>query len=608
MDFIINKNDCRPRCLPTNIGKFPNSPVNRFGQVCTKPAKSELERYYFEQHLKQQEQKFQQQSKSRRHSLSDSQSNISYPIEDLMETNCIEQNTKIVEGERYFKFISTYVNLNSNCRLTNEKIIIRQVTELKKVVQELPPTQAINPKFQPKCTLPNNPTGNIISVYNTGGEIVTAIRDGSYLDCGQVPKPVCQSCQNPVNNSCICLINDIERLKSVDSDPITEKKIDQIMANKIKQNADKIVEQMTQEPDYMGYENLFDQIKVQSGIKTDNMPACSPCDNNLIQIKPPKPIDSRLKNNNTSNLGGLESPEYIEETLFCLDQSEINNRFIFKLDRKYTNVKIVKLISSCFPIYDTIINQYNNQIIFQLQRDDELILTPDKSSIWTYQIPEGNYTLDQLAEQIQIDINTLTGTDAFLIQRNYIRNQFKITTLEPYTFTWEFDTSLLDNHRSLYQMLGFSSSIQSDFTDIFSNNNRIRLKIDDYVLIKVKSFEKCSNNQNQLYDCITKDYYFNKITFQCQGDNICQVYDQHLDIETVFDNSNVEFEYLDLIIVNQDGLPINLNNNIFNFTIQIVEYSDRITGQMLNTRRGVIDYTSITHGTVQQFTQNQANN
>ena len=102
-----------------------------------------------------------------------------------------------------------------------------------------------------------------------------------------------------------------------------------------------------------------------------------------------------------------------------------------------------------------------------------------------------------------------------------------------------------------------------------------------------------------LYDCMTRDYYFNKVVLKQTTMGVCQ--DRHLDMEMIYDNSDGMFEFMDISFYNQDGLPIDFGDCDFSLSLHIVEYQDRLVGQNFNTKRGFIDYTSVTRSVVQKL-------
>jgi len=193
--------------------------------------------------------------------------------------------------------------------------------------------------------------------------------------------------------------------------------------------------------------------------------------------------------------------------------------------------------------------------------------------------------------------------DPFSYDLDQITGSLSIKTCEPYTFTLRFGDGTEVNNRCLHKMLGFTHYEQNNFIDSWENDSKFNLCLDELLLIKANN----STELNTVYDCNTKDYYFNIINlrpWKLIGTTISSdgsgslikptVYDRHLYLESVIDNSDLDFNYLDFSFYNEQGQPINLDRLDIKLVIQIIEYSDRLVGQNINTRRGIVDYTSIT--------------
>jgi hypothetical protein len=586
------------------------------------------------EHLKREQKKFSQERLFKRQRpdsaerSNSSQTSCSLPVDDLLETNALietNQPDKPLQ-ERYFKFIASYVNLNSSCRITEETITTREVTSVKAIneteigLTNMSSVGGVSTRPRTKNELGGGvliaTRDDVLVASATGGEEVTVIREGSFVPKDRlrpsvaaplgeeiVAVDVCREvCPNHQTTSCPCEVNDRERLKALPARPARQSRyiseeVDRVAAHQIVENVANAKNDFQTDRAFMGREELLSTVNLESGQDGTRLVPPTECDSSLVlglgrnDARP-----ARQKMNNTQPVGGLLPPRIGEQTIICVGNNE-TNRFLFQLDRRYNNVKSVKIISSTVPIYDTIINRNNNRIVFQIQKENEILTNQEGSEIWEYSIPIGNYTVSQLGQIIQEDINALLSEvgqteEVFQLEINELRNRFEIKTIDPFTFNWEFVTEVT-NCRSLYQMLGFDQPKQSEFTDSFGNSSFFRLKLDDYVLMKVKGM-------NQLYDCLTKTQHFNKIVLRQEGINPV-AFDQHLDLEAVFDNSEGSFEFLDVSFVNQDGQPVDFDECDFSMTLAIVEYADRLVGQNFNTRRGFIDYTSVTRNTVQKL-------
>lgn len=330
-----------------------------------------------------------------------------------------------------------------------------------------------------------------------------------------------------------------------------------------------------------------------------------------LNFCPPPPLPKGpLRYNNTRTLNGLIyclPEEFTTKTVGCE-----NNRLIVELDRRYQNVKIVKLVTSIVPYYDTIINCFNNQISFQLQDDCDRLINSSGNDKWNISLPVGNYSIETLLERMIKLMNAsvmeivcecegaqIKVENPFYYEFDQLTGSIAIKTQEPYTFKLAFGDGDTENCRCLYRMLGFCNFEQDIFVDCWENDGHIDLCLDEFVLMRSNT----SQELNTVYDCNTKGYYFNILNLR-PWDNYEKIYekryskavlqDSHLTyLESIIDNSDLHFDCLDFSFFNELGQPISLERLDPKFVIQIVEYSDRLVGQNLNTRRGVVDYTSV---------------
>lgn len=538
----------------------------------------ELDNYYLSNHLSIENSKFDKCNKKKTKSkvLLDSDDD-SFSVDDLIETNGIDecqqnqQSTKCDKDAetRYVKYVSSYVNLNSASSSIREVVMIREVEEVKNI-NTMVCCDDIDVLVNKDKHIS---TGSRIKIIATSdGQVFPKLRG---LGVNSKSTSICNEiCQQHQSRPCICDLDDKTRW----SKPISQ-------AAEIVANSNDI----TLEPNdiaFIGRDNLRYQVEQE---KSYRIPP-KLCDENLVLgIEPDNNNKSRPHRfNNTKSLGGLGYYKSELQTTRCIEPDQINT-FIFKLGKRYINVKSIKLISSVIPFYDTIINNYNNRIYFQIQNVDEILLNLDGSDLWQYDIPIGNYNVSDLGYIIQEDINQLVGKDVINITVNTMRNKFIINSIGDYTFTWEFVVTI-DNFRSLYQMLGFSEPKHDTFTDIFANSNNFNLKLDDYIYVSIDGF-------NQLYDTFTQSYYFNQIKLN----NLCDK-KQYLDLETILTDAESNFDELIVSFNNQWGQPVDFKKNEFSLVLIVVEYIDRLICQNYNTRRGTTDYTSITrNGFVQKL-------
>jgi len=613
MSATIRKSDCyRPR-------RGPDCP--KFGRDSL-GFNAELDRFYLNQQIRRRREQYEQKRRQGQRDsdldIDGSESECSIPADDLLTTNRIDTNEpQKIHESRFFKFMTTTVLLNSNSRIFGESQFHLETETVRNINPQEP--EVVVPSRPPRPVRNNNITttrDDVLVAATVGGEPVTAIREGDFVRAlpepvrPDPPVPTCEDLCPPTPSmpapDCVCDIDDTVRLGQPRTTRpearLRSKIVDAAIANQIAENTQNSTNDPLIDRTYMGREQLLAQVHQESGQPSTQLVPPLECDPALVlglsanRNNLNKPPPRRF--NNTSSLGGLKPPKIVQTDLFCVSDSEFH-RFMFKLDRRYSNVKSVKLVSSAIPQYDTIINPQNNQIIFQILRDGSALINRGTGSdIWEYSIPIGNFTPTQLGRLIQEDVNNLILREAdlaeppFEIRVDELRNRFEIRTEDPYTFSWEFVVTA-DNSRSLYQMLGFSEPKQVNYTDQFVNQRPFRLKTDDYVLVEIVGM-------NQMFDSLTKSYYFNRVFLSAAGDACA--FDRHLDIETVFDNAEGHFEYIDARFFNQDGQPIDFGRTEFSLVINIVEYADRLMGQNLNTRRGFIDYTTVSKYQVQKLT------
>lgn len=576
----------------------------------------EINKYYFEKHLKRESNRFDIENKKTKDI--DNYSDLSLPIDDLLETNGISdikgksnkntdnKNIDDPNAQRYTKFVSSYIHLNSSNRIMDGEYesVLNTITIVSASETEFkPPSPIAVVKQYPKTCYNGGTQLNCdatVSTVTTGGRTINMIMDGK---TAPTPKPVC-GCLVPVKPNHDCPFdgndNDDTRLTKTF---LTDKEQDRLIAQRIIKLGKIYNASSEMNKDYLGYESIRDQVLVQSNLDIPAIVPPTDCDPTIVRVS------SKLCDNFSNTplyipkytpqmIGGIRG-ETVVQQVKSVTNNEFN-RYLFKLDRRYNNIKLIKMVSCIMPIHDYIINTYNNQIIFQIQHNNELLIG-NNNTLWEYYIPIGNYDANSLATVIETDINQLIKSiyknepDVFSIKVDRLRNKFTITTIEDYVFTWRFVVDG-DNERALYKMLGFEHSSQSTFVDQFTNLYPFNLKTNDYLLVKLEGY-------NTLYDCVTNDKYFNLIKqkYNNCSENSTSIMDRHLNIETVNESSGGFFEYADFKFYDQWGRPLNFMNRDFSIVLLVVEYFDQVNGFNSNTRRGVIDNTSVTKGLIQKL-------
>lgn len=576
----------------------------------------DINKYYFDKHVKMENNKFNIENNKKKDI--DNYSELSIPVDDLLETNGISdvnnqnqplsndnKNSSESNTHRYTKFVSSYIHLNSSCRIMDGEYesVLNTTTIVSASETEFKPEspKAVVHPYPKVCTNGGTQLNCDVNVSNVtiGGRSINVFRNDK---TAPIQKPIC-SCLIPDKHAdgCPFIEGDLSRLSK---STLTEKEKDRVIAHHIIKYGKNYNASSEFDKDYIGYESLRDQLLVESNI---NKPAIVPptdCDPSIIRVTSNicnnfSYTSTYLQKYSPLMIGGIKGETVVQQTK-CVNNSEFN-RYLFKLDKRYSNIKLIKMVSCVIPIHDYIINTYNNQIVFQIQSNGELLTDNNNQTIWEYNIPIGNYDATNLASVMEFDINQLiksnysTELDIFQIKVDQLRNKFSILTIDGYTFTWRFVVNG-DNERTLYRMLGFEHSSQSTFVDQFTNLHPFNLKTNDYLLVKLEGY-------NTLYDCVTNDRYFNLI--KQKYSNCCatttSIIDQHLNIETVNEYSSGIFEYADFKFYDQWGRPLDFMNREFSIVLLVVEYYDQMNGFNSNTRRGVIDNTSVTKGLIQKL-------
>jgi len=286
------------------------------------------------------------------------------------------------------------------------------------------------------------------------------------------------------------------------------------------------------------------------------------------------------------------------------------NSYALYLDKAYTNVKSICIISSEIPNTDTTINANNNHITFQLidrslppptEEDPykQNIKTSEGLTKWEVYLPLGNYNMSELVAQMDLIINTMifgeTGLpNMFTIVADEITGTFEITTTDPYAFTWNFNPNPNLKWRNLYQMLGFRDSAVKAYTTSFNNLvgttigpvvmkkpfRAFRLRKSDVVWLQL-------NNYETIYDTLTKCKYFCKF-------NLDNVEDWQFAFDTFTPSIQVFVDIpipvlnkVDVRLYDEVGMPYNFNGIDHSFTLEITHHIDRLMGTDYSSRRGV---------------------
>ena len=542
----------------------------------------DLSHFYLNQHIKKEQLRSQNKQRIKKSASLVGGGDSAYE-DDLLFTNSIHSNpigAKV--PTRYFQFTSTHINMNSNSRIVSEFIKTTQISE---VISLVPKTEIIPTPQVPIST----------NIDASDRYVVKASTSSGY----DVPKVA--------STYCNIIIDDAGAEDNIDDQSLQPPKQGSdycaTVANQILDNLRRNESTVDQDTSFLGQQSVLEQIYRQSNLPTPNPMILTSDSQYLVKTRfVPKVYTTVNRNEHAISIGGLRAPETVEHQSICVTDDNLN-RYVFQLDRKYTNIKMVKIVSSNFQQFDYIINNQNNEITFQIKDGDDIIKTLNGDDTWTYRLPIGNLNVTDIASIMEEDINSTIKSetngkysDVFHVKVDTRRNIFDITTIEPFTFTWQF-VNTNNNFRSLHQMLGFSEPKQSNFGDSFRNNEQFNLRLSDYMLIESKH-----SALNQVYDSYTQKYYFNIIHLP----NTPTIKNEHVDIETVIENSNLSIDHFDIQFFDQWGNALFFGNKEFAITILVVEYTDKLTDVGINTKRGIADTSSISRVQISQLGQSSS--
>jgi hypothetical protein len=316
--------------------------------------------------------------------------------------------------------------------------------------------------------------------------------------------------------------------------------------------------------------------------------------------------------------GDIAEP-LIAEPIDASDASYVNqnplniypypNSYAISLNKAYTFVKSIKIISSEFPNTDTIINYTNNHITFQLidtsiptdESKSQNVVTSTGSIDWDIYIPYGNYKLDQLIDTIQTHIDNMLLGEADLkniltINASNMNGIIDITVIDPYVFKWNFNANEQLRWRNLHDMLGFKNSYMPAYSTHFSNtitkkygHNTLRVPYKNVNLKKSNIIWMQLNNYETIYDTYTKNYYFCRFNLDNVKNNQ-YAYDTFTPNILVFNDAPISMvDMVDVRLYDELGMPYNFNGIEHSFTLELTHFIDRLMGTDYSDKRGVND-------------------
>jgi hypothetical protein len=281
------------------------------------------------------------------------------------------------------------------------------------------------------------------------------------------------------------------------------------------------------------------------------------------------------------------------------------NNYVISFHRALTNVKAIRLVSSEMPNTDTIINLQNNGMSFQLNNAGVPVLMTDGSVDWQFYLDQGNYTVTQLASELQLGLNNLVFGEVgipnlFTITADTIKGFFTLSTPDPYTFLWTFDDIPELDWRNLWRMLGFNSSSSDDFVSEFDNTITINqgtalqpfetnIPYAAFNLRKSNLIWMYLNGYETIYDTYTQKNYFAKFTLAKTADNEI-AYDRFNSAPQIFQEAPLSnLTRLNISFFDELGNPANFNYVDHTLTLEFTTFQDQMMGTHMSSKRGTTD-------------------
>ena len=312
-----------------------------------------------------------------------------------------------------------------------------------------------------------------------------------------------------------------------------------------------------------------------------------------------------------------QASHHLLHSPYKLDYHPNPNYYKLYLDKIYHNVNNITIVSSEIPNSDTIINIFNNHITFAIKDRtksspsshhpyNQNILTKTENIYWDLYIQPGNYTVTELAVEMELAINNMVFGEAqianmFNITADTKKGIFEINVNHPYSFLFDFNKNESLGNRNLYQMLGFISPVGlhpgqyvTHFNNLITVNtsnqskpkyvqipySRFNLRKSNIIWLKINHFDV-------IYDTLTKDHYFAKFTIDHAENNPVEMNSSTPVTITFNDGCLPKLETLDISFFDENGLPYNFNNVDHSFTLEITHHLDRLLNNGQETRRGI---------------------
>ena len=287
------------------------------------------------------------------------------------------------------------------------------------------------------------------------------------------------------------------------------------------------------------------------------------------------------------------------------------NNYKIQLHEVYNNVKAIRVIASEIPNSDTIINIYNNHVVFNIRDAGSLdVKTSDGSNDWHIYIPPGNYTPITLASTIELEANNYvfgeTGiANMFTVSADLQTQTFTIVVNPAgYTFKWNFIVNEKLRWRNLYCMLGFKYANTGYFTNNFDNlltvnlgtsgaPNYVKLPYAHFNLKKPTCVWMYLNNYETITDHLNARKYFSRLAIDNTDDDDVYSYNTFAPLVHVFVDSPLPvLSTFDIQFYDELGFPYLFNGLDHSITLEITHHRDLLMGTNISSRRGIADKTS----------------
>jgi len=304
-----------------------------------------------------------------------------------------------------------------------------------------------------------------------------------------------------------------------------------------------------------------------------------------------------------------------------------------RLNRTLINVKTIRLLSTEVPNSLHSINKFNNHIMVDVKDADTLLsIKPGAIRFFVVQVPSGNYTLTQLASTIEILLNEVIKNESidgfenlFTVTGDPITGKFEFRINQPagrtmvFHLVFERRTGEIADAKMMFFMLGFRLETERNadgtekFTDIvnnlfdfgidttslaildtgsaattFKDTRPFRmpnLKPNSYIYLVIE-------NLGTLDDLTENPDIFAKIQLNVvpAGET---TYNTFISNPKVFSDQPLDrIDRLKIAWVDQYGDPVDFNIRDHSFTLEFVEYIDKLTINEYSTHRGITDSTS----------------